>query len=150
MQNKDNYVTRIIRLSRTARVPPQSQPVTTTMRLLLPLLSLSTALAFPTGDQVVLNLGTASASSGEAYHAANLWLDDTKKAILEGKKNMEKWFHAGKEFIKQNGMLYELVSHPSLAEHQLRVTEPDLCDSSVKQYSGYVRSLDILLVRRLT
>jgi cathepsin A (carboxypeptidase C) len=35
-------------------------------------------------------------------------------------------------------MIDELVSHPSFSEHRLRVTEPNLCDSSVKQYSGYL------------
>jgi cathepsin A (carboxypeptidase C) len=30
------------------------------------------------------------------------------------------------------------VSLPSFDEHQLRVTEPNLCDTSVKQYSGYL------------
>ncbi|KAF8183774.1 serine carboxypeptidase [Mycena galopus ATCC 62051] len=33
---------------------------------------------------------------------------------------------------------YELVSLPSFDEHQLRITEPELCDSSVKQHSGYL------------
>lgn len=33
------------------------------------------------------------------------WLDDGKKAILAGKKNLETWFHEGREYIKQNGLL---------------------------------------------
>ena len=33
------------------------------------------------------------------------FLTDAKKAILKGKQNMQKWFHDGKEFIKQNGLL---------------------------------------------
>ncbi|KAG5639177.1 hypothetical protein H0H81_006081 [Sphagnurus paluster] len=65
------------------------------------------------------------------------FLSDAKKAILKGKHNMQKWFHDGKEFIKQNGLLYEIVSIGPFVNHQLRVTEPQLCDSSVKQYSGY-------------
>lgn len=36
----------------------------------------------------------------------------------------------------------ELVLHPAFQEHQLRITEPDLCDSSVKQYSGYLDIAD--------
>lgn len=32
----------------------------------------------------------------------------------------------------------ELVSHPALGTYKLRVTEPELCDPSVKQYSGYL------------
>ncbi|KAJ7468642.1 carboxypeptidase C [Mycena latifolia] len=114
--------------------------------VLLPLLSLSTSFASPTGEQIVLGLsGTSrvpSLSSGDALHAVNEWLDDAKKAILKGKNNLEKWYHDGKEFIKQNELLYELVSHPSFEEHHLRVTEPELCDTSVKQYSGYLDIAD--------
>ncbi|KAJ6482920.1 carboxypeptidase C [Mycena vitilis] len=115
--------------------------------VLLPLLSLSVSLASPTGEQVVLGLKDLSrvpslASSGDAYHAVNEWLDDAKKAILKGKKNLDKWYHDGKEYIKQNELLYELVSHPSFDEHHLRVTEPELCDTSVKQYSGYLDIAD--------
>lgn len=76
--------------------------------------------------------------SKNVFKDASEYLSDAEKVILKGKKNMEKWYHDGKEFIKQNDLLYELVSHPSFSEHQLRVTEPDLCDSSVKQYSGYL------------
>lgn len=32
----------------------------------------------------------------------------------------------------------DTLSHPSLPDYTLRVTEPKLCDSSVKQYSGYL------------
>ncbi|KAG0706689.1 peptidase S10 serine carboxypeptidase [Suillus ampliporus] len=37
--------------------------------------------------------------------------------------------------------LYNVVSHPFFADHQLRVTEPNLCDT-VKQYSGYLDITD--------
>lgn len=77
-----------------------------------------------------------------AQDSASELLTDAKKAILKGKTNMQKWFHDGKEFIKQHGLLYELVLHPAFQEHQLRITEPDLCDSSVKQYSGYLDIAD--------
>jgi cathepsin A (carboxypeptidase C) len=80
--------------------------------ILLPLLSLSTSFASPTGEQIVLGLGDLSrvsglSSGGDAYHIVNEWLDDAKKAILKGKKNLEKWYHDGKEFIKQNELLCE-------------------------------------------
>ncbi|KAI6032459.1 Alpha/Beta hydrolase protein [Pisolithus marmoratus] len=48
----------------------------------------------------------------------------------------------GKQFIREEGIFYELVRHPSFAQHQLRVTEPSLCDPSVKQYSGYLDVTD--------
>ncbi|KAF7373349.1 Carboxypeptidase [Mycena sanguinolenta] len=101
--------------------------------ILFPLLHLSTTFASPAGEQTVLQLGDLP-----AYQPVNEWLSDAKKAILKGKNNLEKWYHDGKEFIKQNGLLYEVVSHPSFDEHQLRVTDPELCDTSVKQYSGYL------------
>lgn len=129
-----------------------------TSLLVLPLLSLTTSLAFPTGEQVVL--GNGNINIPERFQAtAQDYLSDAKKAILKGKKNLDKWYHDGKEYIKQNEllckcssspcdvmfrnpnsllwMLDELVSHPSFEEHQLRVTEPELCDASVQQYSGY-------------
>jgi cathepsin A (carboxypeptidase C) len=79
-----------------------------TVSILLPLLHLSASLASPT-EQIVFGLGGLSRdqqpSSGDAYHVVNEWLDDAKKAILKGKKNLDKWYHGGKEFIKQNGLL---------------------------------------------
>jgi cathepsin A (carboxypeptidase C) len=32
----------------------------------------------------------------------------------------------------------ELFTHPSFASYRLRITEPTICDSQVKQYSGYL------------
>ncbi|KIK04018.1 hypothetical protein K443DRAFT_676325 [Laccaria amethystina LaAM-08-1] len=90
------------------------------------------------GIQIPLVLRPPPSISNNVFNDVLEFLSDTEKAILKGKKNMEKWYHDGKEFIKQNDLLYELVSHPSFSEHRLRVTEPNLCDSSVKQYSGYL------------
>ncbi|KAF8655864.1 hypothetical protein AX16_002947 [Volvariella volvacea WC 439] len=73
---------------------------------------------------------------------ASNYLDVTKQAILAGKEELQTWYHDGREYIRQNNLLYELVSHPAFTEHQLRVTEPDLCDPSVKQYSGYLDAAD--------
>ena len=41
------------------------------------------------------------------YDSTTELLNDAKKAILKGKKNMQKWFHDGREYIKQNGLLCE-------------------------------------------
>lgn len=35
------------------------------------------------------------------------WVDEAKQVILDGKQNMEKWLHDGKEFIKQDGLMCE-------------------------------------------
>ncbi|KZV76370.1 hypothetical protein PENSPDRAFT_646398 [Peniophora sp. CONT] len=55
----------------------------------------------------------------------------------------EKWVDGlGREMIKQNGLTYELITHPAFADHSLRTTDPELCDPSVKQHSGYLDITD--------
>ncbi|KAJ7655989.1 carboxypeptidase C [Mycena polygramma] len=105
--------------------------------VVLLLVSLAASFASPTRDQIALGLKDISSASGLNSDGVNEWLDDTKKAILKGKKNLEKWYHDGKQFIKQNELLYELILHEAFSERQLRITKPELCDTSVKQYSGY-------------
>ena len=36
----------------------------------------------------------------------------------------------------------ELVTHPVFTDYQLRVRDPELCDPSVKQHSGYLDITD--------
>ena len=62
------------------------------------------SLAFP-AEQFVLS--SANHFGGSISHTAELFLDDAKKAVLQGKEEMEKWIHNGKEFIKANGLLCE-------------------------------------------
>ncbi|KAH9831752.1 Alpha/Beta hydrolase protein [Rhodofomes roseus] len=60
-------------------------------------------------------------------------------AVKHSKETVTQWLDAfGRTMILQNGITYELVQNPAFDEHQLRVTEPDLCDPKVKQYSGYL------------
>ncbi|KAI0763992.1 carboxypeptidase C [Trametes elegans] len=102
------------------------------MKLFTTSLLLATAtsvLAVPTSDQVILNeLGTV----------ANKWQHAVEDVLREGERRVTKWIDGGREFIKQHDMTYELVSHPAFDGHRLRMTEPSLCDSSVKQVSGYL------------
>ncbi|KAH9941247.1 carboxypeptidase C [Epithele typhae] len=99
---------------------------------LLPLLLAATALAIPAGDQVFL--GDLSRATKDLKHAA--------QSIYKGEQTIMRWVDQGKEFMKQHDITYELVSHPAFGEHSLRMTEPTLCDSSVKQASGYLDIAD--------
>ncbi|TFK61488.1 carboxypeptidase C [Pluteus cervinus] len=111
------------------------------MRSLLPFVVLSlwcsSTVAVPaTGaEQAIFQLKNALTSDKPDV---TKYLDEAKQSILKGKENLEKWYHSGSQYIKQDGLLYELVSHSAFSQHQLRVTEPNLCDPSVKQYSGFL------------
>lgn len=37
-----------------------------------------------------------------------------------------------------NATIDEYVTHPTFTNYNLRVTEPKLCDTTVKQHSGYL------------
>ncbi|KAF7441184.1 hypothetical protein PC9H_001533 [Pleurotus ostreatus] len=95
--------------------------------------SLLVALVFAQ-EQVIFNNSHPSWNKQSLADASS----QLKGVILAGKHEGEKWTHVGKEYIKESGFLYELVSHPKFDDYQLRVTEPKLCDPSVQQYSGYL------------
>ncbi|CCM06004.1 uncharacterized protein FIBRA_08247 [Fibroporia radiculosa] len=102
--------------------------------LLFGALSLVAATPFP--DQTVLG-GVDSASL-----TGNI-ADSLKHAIHDGaastRTKVHKWMDSlGRSFVEQNGITYELVSNAAFEHHQLRMTEPELCDPSVQQYSGYL------------
>ncbi|KAG1865579.1 Alpha/Beta hydrolase protein [Suillus tomentosus] len=85
-------------------------------------------LAAPAENTQVILGGTSPVQNG-LFH-----LPDTER--------VHEWYEDGKQFIKQHGLTYELVQHPHFGDYKLRVTEPKLCDPSVKQYSGYLDITD--------
>ncbi|OAX40539.1 alpha/beta-hydrolase [Rhizopogon vinicolor AM-OR11-026] len=58
--------------------------------------------------------------------------------INNGNEISHQWVEDEKQFIKQHGLTYEMVVHPQFNDYKLRITEPKLCDPTVKQYSGYL------------
>ncbi|KAG2138521.1 Alpha/Beta hydrolase protein [Suillus clintonianus] len=106
---------------------------------LLPLaLVIPAIVAAPAEDTQVVLGGTNHVQSG---------FFPTQDAVLEGiidkgKEQVHQWFEDGKQYIKQHGLTYELIQHPHFGDYKLRVTEPKLCDPSVKQYSGYLDITD--------
>ena len=44
------------------------------------------------------------------------WMDDAKKAILRGKENLERWYHEGTEYIKQDNLLCENQSFTNVLD----------------------------------
>jgi carboxypeptidase C (cathepsin A) len=81
-----------------------------------------------------------AAYGNEGQHVVGPVVHSGGNALLEDK--VESWSEEGKEFIKQNGLVFELVKHSAFPNHQLRTREPNLCDSSVRQYSGYLDVTD--------
>jgi cathepsin A (carboxypeptidase C) len=88
------------------------------MKPILPLLSVLLLISSPINvygapprldsiAQAVFNQRPLGISGEEFRDATSEWLDDAKQAILMGKKNMEKWFHDGREYIKQDNLLCE-------------------------------------------
>ncbi|THG96311.1 hypothetical protein EW026_g5506 [Hermanssonia centrifuga] len=105
---------------------------------LLPLLLAPAAWAVPASEfqNVLGELGDLTGlfnDLGEQQVTQRL-----KGTFDKSKEHAEQWVHEGKDFVRQNGLVYELVTHPLFSDYQLRVTDPKLCDPSVKQHSGYL------------
>ena len=74
----------------------------------------SLASAVPLDEaQVVFNQSPVKDAFGigDIKHSVLDYIEDSKKVILKGKKNMQKWIHAGKEYIKQDNLLCETISY---------------------------------------
>ena len=73
-------------------------------------------LAVDNSAQAALSQRPFLGISGDEFRdVASEWLDDAKKAILKGKKNLEKWYHQGREYIKQDNLLCESCSRGEVA-----------------------------------
>ncbi|KAI0688122.1 carboxypeptidase C [Cytidiella melzeri] len=110
----------------------------------LPLFLSSQVLAVPSHQTV---LGSFSSDDLSSFTNDVFRIQDGDKSVaahnvlekvpqVQGKT--EQWAVGGKEFVKQNDLVYELVTHPAFEDYQLRVRDPELCDTSVKQHSGYL------------
>ncbi|EPS93871.1 hypothetical protein FOMPIDRAFT_1026396 [Fomitopsis schrenkii] len=97
------------------------------------------AFAVPAEQLVLGDVAYGEDLAAAADKAIHDVVKSTHDAVKHTKETVGKWVDAfGRTQILQNGITYELVQHPAYREYQLRVTEPDLCDPAVKQYSGYL------------
>jgi cathepsin A (carboxypeptidase C) len=74
-------------------------------------------------DQIVLNGLRESSSKWDTVSSE--FLSDAKQAILKGKKDMQKWYHDGKEFLKQNGLLCECLAFNASQIESIKPWLPD-------------------------
>ncbi|OAX37709.1 peptidase S10 serine carboxypeptidase [Rhizopogon vinicolor AM-OR11-026] len=61
--------------------------------------------------------------------------------IVRGRNSTHNQASVQTDSFGKNETSYDVVSYPSFVDHQLRVTQPNLCDT-VKQYSGYLDITD--------
>lgn len=108
------------------------------------------------GLQTVLNDPRLSEGAAELWHDAQ---HQVGNAIETSAKSVKSWIKDGIEFVETYGVVCmwfrailssvvdmrfkdEHVKHRLFPDHQLRVKSPKLCDSSVKQHSGYLDIAD--------
>ncbi|KAH8094750.1 Alpha/Beta hydrolase protein [Cristinia sonorae] len=102
--------------------------------------ALPIALASPASEyQTVLSeLGGFEHLSESLHNSFTHAAEQAKKVLKDSQEKVDTWITGGQKFVKQNGLVYELVTLPTFPDHQLRVTDPDICDPKVKQHSGYL------------
>jgi len=85
-------------------------PLSSLLPLSLLLLSPLPSLAVPSyadAQAVFSQKPLLGVSEDKLIDTAMGWLDDAEKAILKGKENLERWYHEGNEYIKQDNLLCE-------------------------------------------
>ncbi|KAH7882369.1 Alpha/Beta hydrolase protein [Phlebopus sp. FC_14] len=107
---------------------------------LVPLVYLSTVFASVLPDAQVV-LGDVAEVLAPVRETVNE-IPDLRTTLKNASGKIHKWIDSGKTFIQEHGLTYELVQHPQFVDYQLRITEPTLCDPTVKQYSGYLDITD--------
>jgi len=71
-----------------------------------PVLGAPPALVINEPAEGFLNQRPFLGITGDQFRGiASDWSSDAKKAILRGKNNLEKWYHDGREYIKQDNLL---------------------------------------------
>lgn len=85
---------------------PLSSLLPLSLLFLSPLPSLAVPSYVDAQAQAVFSQKPFSGVSEDKFEGMG-WMDDAKKAILRGKENLERWNHAGKEYIKQDNLLCE-------------------------------------------
>ncbi|KAH8983045.1 Alpha/Beta hydrolase protein [Lactarius hatsudake] len=100
---------------------------------LLPLLYISTALAAPGRDHDVQVVLGESAALVDTVHEGLAYGSPPGSVVHNGgnalpEDKVETWSEEGREFMKQNGLVFELVKHSAFPKHRLRIREPNLCE----------------------
>ena len=98
-------------------------------------------------------VAVAAAISGDeqaVFSAVGDALTDVKQTILNGKQEMDKWMHDGKEFIKQNNFFRSVVPKPAtkdavskrtckqcpVPQHVIVLHTPSCCDQPLCSFSS--------------
>ncbi|KAL8284039.1 hypothetical protein RQP46_005152 [Phenoliferia psychrophenolica] len=67
---------------------------------------------------------------------------DSVSDVFGQARKAEKWAVEGlvRSFdeVETEGITYELITHEDFPQYQIRLKEPELCDTTVKSYSGYL------------
>jgi cathepsin A (carboxypeptidase C) len=82
-------------------------PLSSLLSLSLLFLSPVPSLAVPPNveAQAAFSQSPFSSVSSDKFQGMGIeWMDDAKKAILRGKENLERWYHKGTEYIKEDNL----------------------------------------------